>query len=42
MSNGIKVQKRDGSVEPLNLDKIHIYKDSFIPNYDMHEKDEFN
>ena len=23
MSNGIKVQKRDGSVEPLNLDKIH-------------------
>ena len=23
MSNGIQVQKRDGSVEPLNLDKIH-------------------
>lgn len=23
MSNGIKVTKRDGSVEPLNLDKIH-------------------
>ena len=23
MSNGIKVVKRDGSVEPLNLDKIH-------------------
>ena len=24
MSNGIKVVKRDGEVEPLNLDKIHI------------------
>ena len=23
MSNGIKVKKRDGSLEPLNLDKIH-------------------
>ena len=23
MSNGIKVTKRDGSIEPLNLDKIH-------------------
>ena len=23
MSNGIKVRKRDGSVEPLNLDKVH-------------------
>ena len=23
MSNGIQVQKRDGTVEPLNLDKIH-------------------
>ena len=23
MSNGIKVSKRDGSIEPLNLDKIH-------------------
>ena len=23
MSNGIKVQKRDGTVEPLNLDKVH-------------------
>ena len=23
MSNGIKVVKRDGSIEPLNLDKIH-------------------
>jgi len=24
MTNGTKVQKRNGSVEPLNLDKIHI------------------
>ena len=24
MSNGTKVQKRDGRVEPLNLDKIHV------------------
>ena len=23
MSNGTKVRKRDGSVEPLNLDKLH-------------------
>ena len=23
MSNGIQVRKRDGSVEPLNLDKVH-------------------
>ena len=23
MSNGIKVRKRDGTVEPLNLDKVH-------------------
>jgi ribonucleoside-diphosphate reductase alpha chain len=23
MSNGIKVQKRDGTIESLNLDKIH-------------------
>ena len=24
MSNGTKVKKRDGSIEPLNLEKIHI------------------
>jgi len=24
MTNGTKVQKRNGNVEPLNLDKIHI------------------
>ena len=23
MSNGIKVQKRDGHVEPINLEKVH-------------------
>ena len=23
MSNGTKVNKRNGSIEPLNLDKIH-------------------
>ena len=24
MSNGIKVQKRDGTIEGMNLDKIHL------------------
>ena len=24
MSNGTKVKKRDGSIEPLNLEKMHI------------------
>ena len=24
MSNGIKVKKRDGSIEPLNLEKMHL------------------
>ena len=27
MSNGIKVKKRDGSTESLNLDKIHTMVD---------------
>ena len=24
MSNGTKVKKRDGSIEPLNLEKMHV------------------
>ena len=32
MSNGIKVTKRDGSIEPLNLDKIHRMVDEACDN----------
>jgi ribonucleoside-diphosphate reductase alpha chain len=32
MSNGIKVKKRDGSLEPLNLDKIHRMVDEACAN----------
>ena len=32
MSNGIKVVKRNGSLEPLNLDKMHVMADRACEN----------